>query len=176
LEDPSKEPLGGTYALWIDVWLLFHQGTTDDRGVFETVIEGLAWDGIGTVSAQVPVEGGMVQGSATFSVLDRTAPLAVIDALTSDLHVRQGQEVNVTIAVSDEIGVSEVYFEAAGSVDRQRSSVVASGAPEASVEFEFDVGDEASLGPTITLYALAQDLSGNLAAAAPTTLTVDPAQ
>ncbi len=149
------------------------EGTTDDRGAFEVVIAGLTWDGTGAVTVALAGDDTVV-GIATFAVLDRTAPTATIAPPTDDLHVRQGQEVTVEIQVADEIGVSEVFFEAAGSVDRQRSTVVASGAAEATVEFGLDVGDNAALGQTITLYALVKDLSGNLGAAAPITLTVDP--
>lgn len=150
------------------------EGVTDERGTYSLVVDGLDWDGTGTITVEVPVEDGTIAGAATFAILDRSAPTATIEPPTVDLHVVQGQEVTVGIQVSDEIGVSEVWFEADGATDRARSSVVASGAADASVEFELRIDEEATPGDTITLYALAQDLSGNLAAAEPVVLTVDP--
>lgn len=157
-------------------------GVTDSTGAFETTLEGLAWEGSGTVIAEVVdgagnallADGEPVAGSATFAVLDRTPPTVRIVPPTSDLRVGPGLPLEVAVEVTDEIGVSEVFLEAAGELDRSHSSVVASGAMMATVTFDFDIPNDARSGPTITLYALAGDLSGNLAAAEPVVLTVDP--
>lgn len=158
-------------------------GDTDPSGAFDTVLEGLTWEGTGIVTVEaldkggnpLMVDGDPVQGTATFSVLDRTPPTVTILPPTSDLHIGPGLPLQVAVQVEDEIGVSEVYLEASGELNRLRSTVVASGATQATVTFDFDIPDNARSGPTITLHAMAGDLSGNLAAAEPVTLTVDPA-
>jgi hypothetical protein len=155
-------------------------GTTDVNGAFEAVLTGFSWDGSGTVTAEV-LRGGMslatepVLATATFSVLDRTPPTVTILPPTQDLRVGPGFPLDIEVVVDDEIGVSEVILEADGELDRLRSTYVASGAQNATVSFNFDVPNDARSGPTITLYALAVDLSGNIAAAEPVVLTVDPA-
>ncbi len=158
-------------------------GTTDDNGRFEAVLTGLDWEGTGTVTVQAVDGAGAalmngdaaVQGVATFAVLDRTPPTVKIISPTTDNRVGPGLPIEVEVEVSDEIGVSEVFLEASGDLDKLRSTVVASGATSATVRFEFDIPDNARPGPTITLYALAGDLSNNQAAAEPLVLTVDPA-
>jgi hypothetical protein len=159
------------------------EGTTDVRGAFEAVVAGLDWEGTGTVTAEVldgagtplAIDGDPVAGAATFAVLDRTPPRIEILPPTADLHVGPGLPLEVRVRVQDEIGVSEVWLEASGEVERLRSTVVASGATESDVDFRIDIPDGALAGPTITLHALAGDLSGNLAAAEPIVLTVDAA-
>lgn len=148
-------------------------GVTDTRGAFEAVVSGLTWEGTGVVTAEVV--GLDVASAATFSVLDRTPPTVEILPPTTDLRVGPGLPVEVEVRVQDEIGVSEVFFEAAGEAERQRTTFVASGSKDSTVQFRFDVPQDAFAGPTITLYAMAADMSGNLAAAASVTLTVDPA-
>jgi DNA-binding beta-propeller fold protein YncE len=150
------------------------EGETDSRGAFSAVLTGLAWEGTGTVTAEV-IDVPDVSATATFAVLDRTPPVVEILPPTDDLHVGPGLPLEVEVRVQDEIGVAEVWFEAAGEVDRNRSTVIASGSTDATVPFRMDVPGDALAGPTITLYAMASDLSGNLAAAEPIVLTVDPA-
>ena len=158
-------------------------GKTDDRGAFEAALTGLDWEGTGTVTAAIvdgagaPVmAGGLpVEGAATFAVLDRTPPTVAILPPTTDNHVGPGLPLEIQIHVTDEIGTSQVIFEAAGELETTRSSVIASGATDSTVTFRVRIPDNALAGPTITLYALATDLSGNQAAAEPMVLTVDPA-
>lgn len=149
-------------------------GTTDAKGTFEATLVGLTWDGTGTVTATVA--GGPV-GTATFAVLDRTPPKVTITPPTANM-VRAGNDVTVEVKISDEIGVSQVYFEWAGQFGnqfgRERSSVVASGSTDATVKFDVAIPDFAQVGTTVTLYALGADLSGNQAAAQPVTVTVVP--
>lgn len=147
-------------------------GTTDLRGSFEAVVAGLAWEGSGTVTATVV--GTPISAEATFSVLDRTPPTVEILPPTTDLHVGPGLPLDVQVRVRDEIGVSEVFLEASGELTRLQSTVVASGSNDATVTFRIEIPDFAFPGPTITLHALAGDLSSNLAAAEPVVLTVDP--
>jgi len=149
------------------------EGVTDGRGAFQAVLSGMAWEGIGTVTAEV-VGVPDLTGVATFSVLDRTPPTVEILPPTTDLHVGAGLPLEVQVHVTDEIGVSQVVLEADGELRTTRSTVVASGATDDTVTFRLEIPDAALPGPTITLYALAGDLSGNQAAAVPIVLTVDP--
>lgn len=158
-------------------------GESDSRGVLEATFEGFAFEGGGSIQATV-MEGDAplldendqpLRAVASFAVLDLTPPSVTILPPTNDLVVGAGFPVQVEIEVADEIGISEVFFEVEGEVNRQRSTVVASGETSATVRFDFDVPRDALAGPTITLYAMAADLSGNLTAAEPVVLTVDPA-
>lgn len=145
-------------------------GVTDDNGFFDATLTGLTWDGIGTVTATVP---GGPTGSATFAVLDRTPPHVTIIPPANN-QVTINQDTTIKVHVTDEIGVSQVWFEWNGQFARERSSVVASGSTDAMVGFDFAVPDTATVGSMLTLYALAGDLSGNQAAAQPITVTVAP--
>lgn len=146
------------------------EGTTDASGAFDALLEGFTFDGTGTVTAAIA--GVDVQTSATFAVLDRTPPTVTITPPTS---VTRGDDIRVEIHVTDEIGVSQVFFETdvgGNGNGRDRGTVVASGATDTTVTFDFQVNDGVAIGSMITLYALAADLSGNQAAADPVTVTV----
>jgi len=146
-------------------------GKTNERGVFETPLTGLAWDGIGTVT----VESGGVTGTATFTVLDRTPPVVEILPPTTDMRIGPGLPLEVAVKVTDEIGISQVILDSNGTINNgSRETVVASGSQDTTVTFRMAVPINAGSGPTVTLYALASDLSGNIAVATPLTLTVDP--
>jgi hypothetical protein len=149
-------------------------GTTDAKGTFEATLTGLTWDGTGTVTATVA---GGPTGTATFAVLDRTPPKVSITAPNAS-SIRAGNDVTVEVRITDEIGVSQVYFEWSGQFGnqfgRERASVVASGSTDATVRFDLQIPDGAGVGTMITLYALGADLSGNQAAAQPVTVTVVP--
>lgn len=151
-------------------------GVTDDDGAFETTIEGLTWDGTGSVTATVmegasPVmlEGGPLAASATFAVLDRSPPVATIVAPANG-QVSADQGTSVEVHVTDEIGISQVMFEWSGFRGRERT-LVASGATDVTVRFDVDPQD-IQIGQTIMLYALAEDLSGNQGAAMPISVQV----
>jgi hypothetical protein len=144
-------------------------GKTDHTGVFETAINGLIWDGSGTVTAALAK--GNADAVATFAVLDRSPPKAVILPPASN-QVRLGTDVTIQVHVTDEIGISQGWFESNGQQGRQRSSVVASGSSDSMLSFDFAVPDNVTVGSMITLYALAADLSGNEAAAVPVVVTV----
>lgn len=148
-------------------------GRTDRDGRFETLITGLQWDGSGTVVV-ASRDTSAISGAASFAVLDRTPPVVEILPPTTGLRVGPGLPFDVQVHVTDEIGVSRVVVEASGSLDRQRSTLLASGSADATVQFSFDVPQGAAAGPTITLHAIATDLSGNQAAATAVVLTVDP--
>ncbi len=165
-------------------------GKTDQTGALDVTLTGLTWDGTGTVTAQVlsggdgsapkMVHGQPLETSATFAVLDRTPPTIAIQPPANN-QIHRATDTTIQVHVQDEIGVSQVYFEASGNAltnggggngTRARSTVVASGTTDAMVSFDIVTSDTATVGSTITLYALASDLSGNQAAAAQVTLTV----
>lgn len=157
---------------------------TDRTGAFEHTFEGLYWAGAGTITAEVLDGDGEpyvgrgdvpVVAEATFSVIDRSPPTVTIEPPTSDLRVGRDLPLDVQVSFSDEIGVSSVTIQAVGELSNTQTRIVASGSSSGSVVFDFDVPGAAIPGPTITLYALAEDLSGNVAAASALTLTVDPA-
>lgn len=154
-------------------------GTTDANGVFETTIEGFTFDGTGTITATATVGSAAIIGEATFAVLDRTPPTVEI-AAPADGQVHLNSDSEIQIHVADEIGVSSVTFETTafsgggngGNNGSARSTVVASGSTDTMVQFAVRVPDNATLGQTITLFAIAEDLSGNEAAAQPVVVTV----
>lgn len=140
--------------------------TTDDKGVAMVTLEGLTWDGSGTVT----VTGAGVTGMATFAVLDRTPPKVTITPPVAS-SVQRGRDITIEVHATDEIGISQVFF---GSSLRSRErSLVTSGAGDLTLDFDFAVPDVAA-GTTITLSALAEDMSGNQGAAMPITVTVVP--
>jgi hypothetical protein len=145
---------------------------TDERGVVDATLTGLAWDGIGVVTVAT---GNGVATTATFTVLDRTPPKIEILPPTTDKRVGPGLPLDVQVRVTDEIGVSEVVIDGTGGVDTTRRTVVASGSQDTTLTFRMNVAQGATAGPSIQLYALASDLSGNYASATAMTLTVDPA-
>jgi hypothetical protein len=141
-------------------------GKTDKAGAFDTTFQGLMWDGSGTVTATI----GSLTGTATFAVLDRTPPKVTI---TPPAAVPRNTDVNISVHVTDEIGVSQVFFDTSrttnGNGNRDRATIT-TGAGDITVQFTINVPD--APGTMITLYALGQDMSGNQAAAAPVTVTV----
>jgi hypothetical protein len=147
------------------------EGRTGIDGSFEATLTGFSFDGIGAATAQIA--GTTIAATATFAVLDRTPPTVTITPPAAG-QVRVGGDVTIQVAATDEIGVSQVFFEAGSGFERDRGEIVASGTTAANVSFDLKVKDSTPAGSTITLYALAADLSGNLAAAEPVTVTVQP--
>jgi len=147
-------------------------GKTDSNGVFRQTVDGLIWDGVGTVTVE---HSSAATGAATFSVLDRTPPKVTILPPTTDKHVGPGLPLDVQVHVTDEIGISEVILDSNANINGQRFTVVASGSQDATLTFRIDVPANATAGPSIQLFALATDLSGNTSVADAMTLTVDPA-
>lgn len=157
---------------------------TGKTGSFEFIATGLKWQGAGTVHAAVldgagqPLRGpggAPIVADASFSVLDLTPPVVTILPPTSDLKIGPGLPLEIQVSASDEIGVSQIVVQLAGEATGQGTQLIASGTTSGLGTFEFSVPDTALSGPNITVYAMASDLSGNLTAAAPVILTVDPA-
>lgn len=141
-------------------------GKTDKAGAFDATFKGLTWDGSGTVTAT----SGSLTGTATFAVLDRTPPKVTI---TPPASVPRNTDITVQVHVTDEIGVSQVFFDTSrtnnGNFNRDRATIT-TGASDVTTQFDVTTPDVQ--GAMITLYALGQDMSGNQAAATPVTITV----
>ena len=126
------------------------KGKTDAAGVLEATFTGLSWDGAGTVTA----------------------------TLGSNAQVTGQQDTTIAIHVKDEIGISQVSFQTdfsnnggGNNNNNNRGRLVASGTTDTTINFTLTAGQQTG---TVTLYALAADLSGNQAAAAPIVVTVVP--
>ena len=160
---------------------------SDTTGLVAGSFQGLKWEGAGTVTAAVFDKQGNaaldakknpITTQATFSVLDETPPAVMITSPASGATVsRANGSMNVGIAATDEIGVSQVYVQVATAngntnLDRTRSTI-ATGSTTAQGSFGFDVGN-VNAGTTVTIYAMAADMTGNLGVAAPITITVGP--
>jgi hypothetical protein len=155
---------------------------TDESGAASFTLTGFTFDGIGEITASVlsggpgseplQVDGQPLAATATFAVLDRTPPVVTIVPPANN-QISVNQDLRISVHVTDEIGISEVFFETSSSngTNRDRSTVVASGSMDATVSFDVNAQDN-QIGSQITLFALAADLSGNQAAAAPVTLDV----
>lgn len=155
---------------------------TDRTGAVEHTFEGLFWAGAGSIHAEVldgdgePYVGREdvpVESTSTFAVVDLTPPSVTIQPPTEDLHVGRDLPLDIEVTFTDLMGVANVTIQSVGEMSSTQSRIIASGSTGGNVVFEFNVPGAAVEGPTITLYALAEDLSGNVAAATPLTLTVD---
>ncbi len=146
-------------------------GKTDARGAFTQKIEGLTWDGYGTVTVAYSDK---VSASTTFTVLDRTPPKVTILPPTTNNHVGPGLPLDVQVQVSDEIGVSNVTLDSTLGIQGTRSTVIASGSAMSTLTFRLQIPQNPQV-TTFDLHALASDLSGNIAVADAVTLTIDPA-
>jgi hypothetical protein len=152
------------------------KGKTDAAGTLEATFTGLSWDGAGTVTATLD-SNAKVTGVATFSVLERTPPTVTIMPPANN-QVRAQQDTTIAIHVKDEIGISQVWFQTDfsngggnGNGNNNRGRLVASGTTDTTINFTMTTGQQTG---TVTLYALAADLSGNQAAAAPIVVNVVP--
>lgn len=157
---------------------------SDGIGLVAASFPGLTWEGAGSVTAELldgkgePVldaDKAPITATAGFAVLDQSPPEVSITSPATGAHVPRGR-FQVKIAFSDEIGVSQVYVQATtltgGNFDRTRSSIVASGTTTGTAQFEFDAGNVPN-GETISVFAMAADMSGNLAVAPSISLVVD---
>lgn len=148
-------------------------GTTDHRGVFTGTVEGLRFDGTGTITVSSAASPS-VTAAATFAVLDRTPPTITILPPTSDGKVGPGLPLTIQVHATDEIGIADVALDLGGLQGTVRT-VAATGAADTTQVFRAQVPQNLATGDTIELHALAHDLSGNAVAAAAVTLTVDAA-
>ncbi len=165
-------------------------GKTDNIGTLAATFTGLTWEGSGKVTASVLDAKGMpaldskkvpVTTSEVFSVLDETPPSVMITAPANNATIPRDPRNNtapftVTVSATDEIGISQIFVQVVTSngntnLDRTRSTIVASGTTMGTASFNFD-GRDTQSGTTATIYAMAADMTGNLAVSAPITITI----
>jgi hypothetical protein len=156
---------------------------SDGTGRVTAAFTGLKWEGAGTLTASVLDSAGMpalddkknpITAQATFSVLDETPPTVSITSPTAG-SVPRANGLTVNVSANDEIGVSQIYLQAATTngntnLDRTRSTI-ATGSPTVMGTFQFDTGNVVA-GTSVTIYAMAADMSNNLGVAAPVTSTL----
>ncbi len=128
-----------------------------------------------TAAVAAAVAGTGCDRSPTSAHRDRRPPEVTILPPTQDLAIGPGLPFDLPVQVSDEGGVAEVRVEVAGEAVASFASLAAAGSSGGILTFEVDVPGGAVAGPTVVVYAVAEDLAGNIAAAEPLTLTVDPA-
>ncbi len=157
---------------------------SDDTGLVKGSFSGLKWEGAGTVTASVLDKAGNpaldtkkmpITAQGTFSVLDETPPVVMITSPASGATVAQGTQLDIAVTATDEIGVSQIYVQVATAngntnLDRSRNTI-ASGATTAMGTFQFDTGN-VQTATTVTIYAMAADMSNNLGVAMPITVKV----
>jgi hypothetical protein len=160
--------------------------TSDGIGAVQNSFAGLKWEGAGTVTASVFDEKGMpaldaqkapIMTAATFAVIDQSPPAVSIVSPANGAKITQGTKLVVQASASDEIGVSQLYVQAvttngSTNIDRTRSTILASGTTSGTASFEFDTGND-NAWTAVTIYAMAADMSGNLAVASSINNTIN---
>ena len=166
---------------------------TNDGGEYEAVFQGFTWEGVGTITASVLDDKGQpfndsqkqpITNKATFSVLDLSPPIVTITTPTAGSTVgsaQNGFQFTVTITATDEIGVSQTFFQAVsgqgGNLNLNRTGSRINGSGSTSVTTDYEVnqgGQDLKAGDTITLTAMAVDLSGNIGVAPAINVIVGP--
>ncbi len=112
---------------------------------------------------------------------DKGQPL--LDSATVG-SAQNGVQFTVTVAAADEIGVSQTYFQAVsgtgGNLTLNRTGSRINGSGSTSVSTDYEVGQGGGnqqglkAGDTITLTAMAVDLSGNIGVALAVNVIVGP--
>ena len=156
---------------------------SDDTGLVAGAFSGLKWEGAGTVTASVLDASGNpaldsktkmpITAEATFSVVDESPPVVMITSPANGAVVKLGTNLDIQISATDEIGVSQIYVQAATSngntqLDRTRTTI-ATGSTTVSGSFGFDTGN-LQTAQSVTIYAMAADMSNNLGVAMPVTI------
>ena len=158
---------------------------SDDTGLVQGAFSGLKWEGAGTVTASVLDAAGNpaldsktkmpITADATFSVVDESPPVVMITSPANGAIVKLGSNLDIQISATDEIGVSQIYVQAATTngntqLDRTRSTI-ATGSTTVSGSFGFDTGN-LQTAQSVTIYAMAADMSNNLGVAMPVTINL----
>lgn len=158
---------------------------SDNIGLYRGTFEGLKWGGAGTVTASVLDPAGQpaldakkmpITGSAAFSVTDESPPTVMITSPAANAQITRGARLTVTVAATDEIGVSQIYVQVVtmngNNIDRTRSTILASGTTNGTASFDFDTGNVQTT-TTAIIYAMAADMSGNLAVSPSVPITIN---
>ena len=157
--------------------------TTNVAGQANASFAGLIFEGSGTVTAKVLDSQGValvddmkqpLQTTASFGVLDLSPPQVTITSPANGAHFAMNTQYTITVHATDEIGVSQVYTQTSrsngGNGGNGSGSRITSGAADVTVKVDADTGGNST--NTITIYAMAADLSGNLGVAAPVVINV----
>ena len=174
---------------------------TNEVGEAEVDFTGLTFEGVGTITATAlddknqPLVDSAKQPvitKGTFSVLDLSPPVVTItnpaaNATVGSASAQNGFQFTVTIAAADEIGVSQTFFQAVsgqnGNLTLNRTGSRINGSGSTSVTIDYQVGGQGGggggngnmkAGDTITLTAMATDLSGNIGVAPAVNVVVGP--
>jgi hypothetical protein len=159
--------------------------SSNSAGEAKASFTGLLFEGSGTVTAKVlnsqgsPVvddQSNPVQASATFGVLDQTPPKVTITSPANGAHLAANTPFTITVHATDEIGISQIFTQTIAANGNGNGgnggngSRIASGAVDVTVNVNADTGNSPT--NTITINAMAADLSGNLGVAPAITITV----
>ncbi len=162
---------------------------TNDAGEVEVDFTGLTFEGVGTITASALDDKGQplvdsakqpITTKGTFSVLDLSPPVVTITSPAPNSTVSNQQQFTVTVAAADEIGVSETFFQAISGqngnlkLNRTGSRINGSGSTSVTIQYQVDTQQNLNVGDTITLTAMATDLSGNIGVAPAVNVTVGP--
>jgi hypothetical protein len=157
---------------------------SDVTGLIKHAFDGLTWEGAGKVTASVLDNAGQpalddkkqpITAQATFSVTDESPPAVMITSPAGGATVPRGTQLEIAITATDEIGVSQIYVQAATAngntqLDRTRQTIV-TGSTSVNGTFGFDTGN-IQVATSVTIYAMAADMSNNLGVATPITITL----
>jgi hypothetical protein len=180
-ESMSGEPMTLTVAYTdrngVDHAIDSVTGKTGENGVFEGTLVGLTWDGAGTVTAEVSKDGKVVDGTATFAVIDRSPPVVTITPPAGNT-IRINTQVSIAVHITDEIGISSASCDTTGGGNNNNCrgggrTTFAAGDTDVTVNFDYQASDT-QVGEMVTFYALAGDLSGNLGVASPVVVAIVP--
>ncbi len=162
---------------------------TNEVGEVEVDFTGLTFEGVGTITASALDDKGQplvdsakqpITTKGTFSVLDLSPPVVTITNPAANSTVSNQQQFTVTVAAADEIGVSETFFQAVSGqngnlkLNRTGSRINGSGSTSVTIQYQVDTQQNLNVGDTITLTAMATDLSGNIGVAPAVNVTVGP--
>ena len=129
-----------------------------------------------TLTAEA-VDGNGNKTSSTTTVLsvrDHVAPLVSLAVQGGLTQVPRGRSVTVSVAATDEVGVTNVGFQTTGVVAVSGSTGVAPPRASTSVDFVIAVPVTAAIGSTFDVVGTATDGAGNIGTSLPVSLTVTP--
>lgn len=114
----------------------------------------------------------------TLTVLDLTPPAVTITSPAANTHFASGAEVNVVVNAQDLVGVVSMGSQIAGSGGADAASILVTGNgalnKNVTNTFSLRAANSDFFGGTQTVFAYAQDGSGNVANAASVPIIIDP--
>ena len=127
-----------------------------------------------TLTAEaVDGNGNRTSSAATMlAVRDRVAPMVSLSVQGGLTRVPRGRSVTVSVAATDEVGVTNLGFQTTGMVAVSGSTGVSPPRTSTSVDFVIAVPVTASIGSTFDVVGTATDGAGNIGTSPPVSLTV----